>query len=172
MADKDTESDRSKAIEAVPERYQFSLGAMILLTAIVAVFFSTASTVGYADAAITLMTLMLLLAVIRCPPEACRVTGVVLTVVAIILLWVNLRPTGWESQFCQQLPGSLDPVTKAMFWRGWPVCPWMLCGWRHMTLDVEHGLPEAAMALNGLVFLATLFAAKAACEWCLRGWRD
>ena len=172
MVSKSTKSDRPKLLEAVPRRYQFSLRAMIALTAIVAGFFSLALTVGYVDAAITLTALTLLLAVIRCPPQAHWVTGILLTAVATLMLWANLRPTGWESQFDQQLPNELDPVTKTMFWRGWPVCPWTLCEWRHMALDAERSLPEAALALNGVVFLAALFAAKAACGRCLRGIRD
>jgi len=169
MVSKSTKSDRRKLLEAVPRWYQFSLLAMIGLTAIIAGFFSLALTLGYVDAAITLMALALLLAVIRCPPQAHWVTGVFLTAVATLMLWANLRPTGWESQFDQQLPNELDAVTKTMFWRGWPVCPWMLCEWRHMAPDVEQGLPQAALPLNGAVFLAALFGAKAACKRCLRG---
>ncbi len=149
--------------------YQFSLRAMIALTTIVAGFFSLALTVGYADAAITLMALTLLLAVIRCPPQAHWVTGILLTAVATLMLWANLRPTRWESEFDVNPPEQLVSFTHEMFWRGWPVCPWMFCGERHMGFDAGGCFVEAAFVVNGVIYAVVLIAAKVMFEW--RGFR-
>ena len=151
--------------------YQFNLRTVFVLTGITASFFSFAYTVGYVDATVSLIALTLLVCVMRYPRRVHPVTGVALLAVAAILLWANLRPTRWESEFDQYPPRELTLLTKGMFWRGWPVCPWMLCRMHHMFLDADDCPPGAALVLDGALFVIVLVAVKAACERCLR-WRD
>ena len=42
-------------------------------------------------------------------------------------MWANLRDSGWQDVLNEDTPAKLDPVTKAMFWRGWPLAPVMIC---------------------------------------------
>jgi len=148
--------------------YQFSLGAMCRLTAITAAFFAGAAVFGYVDATITLLAAIVLVGVLRYPRPAHRVTAVVVVLLAGTLLWANLRATRWEEEFCQTAPQAWDPLTRGLFWRGWPLCPWMFCHWRHMALATDTGLPSAALLCDGAVFVIALRAAKAGGEWCWR----
>lgn len=149
-------------------RYQFRLTAMFALTAITAAFFASAAMVGYVDATITLVALSFLGYLIRCPRRVHLLTGIALALLAGILLWANLRPTRWEREFCEVAPRELNHATNQMFWRGWPVCPWMLCTYHQMAFDPIGGCPEAALVFDGVLFASILLAAKFACEHCLR----
>ncbi|MCX7425605.1 MAG: hypothetical protein NTW96_08290 [Planctomycetia bacterium] len=53
---------------------------------------------GYVDAGISLLALMVLVRAVRRPRPVRRTTAVLLTLVAGTLLWANLRPTGWHGE--------------------------------------------------------------------------
>ena len=112
-------------------------GAFFALTGITAGFFSVVSILGYVDAGISLLAIDSPL--LRPAMAASRPSGhgLLLTLVAGILLWANLRPTGWQGEFGIDTPTGLDPITEAMFWRGWPLSPWMLCLIHSMKLHPD-----------------------------------
>ena len=104
----------------------------ILWTAFaVGIVFLVAVGRGYVDAGVTAVAILTLFAVIERPHRAHPVTTVVLTAVTAILLWANLRQ-GWEDLRGMGVPVELNSVRKALFWRGWPACPFMVCPYRHM----------------------------------------
>jgi hypothetical protein len=150
-------------------RYQFSLRGLLALTGIAAGFFSVACILGYVDAAISLVALMVLFRVLLRPRPVRRTTAVLLTLVAGLMLWANLRPTGWQGEFGLATPTGLDAITGAMFWRGWPLSPCMVCLIHGMKLHPSGS--QWVLVLDSAIFAICLFAAKAVCERCLH-WRD
>ncbi len=145
--------------------FQFSLRSLFGLTCGTAAFFSLARTLGYVDAAVILAGVVVTVGIMEYPRRVHLPTGIVVTLVAGTLLWLNLTPTKWKEQFHEVPPDYLDPVSKAMFWRGWPVGPWMIC-W-HQNLSVRRG-GQGAIIFDGVFFVIVLFAARVACEWCVR----
>ncbi len=157
----------TKPAASTPGRrpFQFSLRALLGLTCGTASFFSLARTLGYVDALVILAAVVVAVGVMEYPRRVRPVTAILLTIVAGILLWANLRQTGWERKFGEVPPGYLDPVTKSMFYRGWPIGPWMLC--YHQNLSIRRG-GDGALAFDGIFFVLVLCAMKAACEWLVR----
>ena len=151
-------------------RYQYSLRAMLMLTGIVAAFFSVARSLGYVDAAICLLVLVVLCLALRYPRPVRLPTGILLTSVAGILLWANLRATEWQREIGLATPSRLDPITEAMFWRGWPISPCTVCLIYFMKFQPD-GVLQWALVFDGVLFVVALFATKVVCESCLR-WRD
>ena len=151
-------------------RYQYSLRAMLVLTGIVAALFSVARSLGYVVAAICLLALMVLWLALRYPRPVRPPTGIFLTLVAGILLLANLRATEWPRQFSESTPSGLGPVTEAMFWRGWPLSPCMVCLVHGMKFH-PGGEQWGVLFFDGAVFVVALLVATVACESCLR-WRD
>ena len=145
--------------------YQFRLRTIFVLTTVTAVFFSVACSLGYVDAVVALAAFAVLVGILRYPRRVHLATGILLTLIAVIYLWANLRPTGWRREWNTGPPVQLYPITKAMFWRGWPVCPFMFAEYRHMTF-ISGG--EGALVFDGLFYALILFAVKAACERCFR----
>jgi hypothetical protein len=147
--------------------YQYRLRSLLIFTTLTAVFFSVARMLGFVDAVICLAAFLVLVAFLRFPRRVHPVTAVVLALIAGTLLWANLRPAGWQKEFNVMAPDELDPITRAMFWRGCPLCPFMVCPYRHMTL-CSSGLEWMPLVLDGLLFVAALFAARRACDWFFR----
>ena len=152
-------------------RFQYSVRTILVLTGITAAFFSVARSLGYVDAVVALAALGVLVAVVRYPPRVHLTTGLLLTVVAGTLLWANLRPTGWQGEFGVETPTQMDPITEEMFWRGWPLSPFMLCLIHGMKLHPEESVVQAALAIDGILFVAALLAVRGACELYFR-WRE
>jgi hypothetical protein len=168
--------------------YQYSLRTLMLLAGSTAFFFSVACTLGYVDAVIILTAVVTLVVIALCPCRVRPETGVLIGITTVILLWANLRQTGWEWRCPIQrgwygdtsTPGKMDPITSAMFWRGWPMSPWWLYP-SHQRYD-EIGTPLAGfyfndhpsvqvallirgtLLLDGVVFLAALFTVRFICE--------
>lgn len=70
-------------------RFQFSLRALFVLTAIVAVYFSIASTVGYLEASGTAVALVLMVSALRWHPAGALLhVRFLMTAVAVALLWL------------------------------------------------------------------------------------
>jgi hypothetical protein len=75
----------------------------------------------------------------KCAPVRIhRSTAIALMLVSALLLWANLRPDGWkritdEYGFRTDNPNeqlestNLDPLTKSLFYRGWPLSPFLFC---------------------------------------------
>jgi hypothetical protein len=135
---------------------------LLVAVAVVAVALSV-------EGVIIVMAFLVLIHAVRRPHPAHLTTTILLTLLTGILLWANLRPSVWREEWGGfDTPSELDPITKAMFWRGWPLSPFMICvdglRFRHIGISVF------ALVFDGLLFLVALFAMKAVCEGCFR-WR-
>ncbi len=121
------------------------------------------------DWSVTGVALLILIRAARRPQPVHRTTAILLTLLTGILLWANLRPTVWQEEFGggSDAPTGLDPITKAMFWRGWPLSPCMICLIHGMKFHTS-GIEGCVLVFDGVLFLVALFAAKAVCESCFR----
>jgi hypothetical protein len=135
---------------------------LIAAVAVVAVALSV-------EGAVTVTALLVLIRAVRRPHPVHLTTTILLTLLTGILLWANLRPTVWQEEFGGGIdaPTGLDPITKAMFWRGWPLSPCMICLIHRMRFH-PSGIEGCALVFDGVLFLVALFAAKAVCECCFR----
>ncbi len=80
-------------------------------------------------------------------------------------IWANLRTSGWQEVLNEGTPEGLDPVTKAMFWRGWPLAPVMLC-LIHGNRLRPIGLEGLALVFDWLVLLLVLSLARFVWDRC------
>jgi len=85
-------------------------------------------------------------------------------------IWANLRTSGWQEVWGEGAPDGLDPVTKAMFWRGWPLAPFMVC-MIHGNRFRPSGLEGCALIFDWLVLFVVLSLARFVCARCSH-WRD
>ena len=69
----------------------------------------------------------------------------------------------------ERAPEGSDPVTKAMFYRGWPLAPFMFCI-IYFNRYRPNGGEALVLVFDWLVLIVALYATKAACERLLR-WR-
>jgi hypothetical protein len=89
-------------------------------------------------------------------------------IVAGMLLWANLRLVGWAKEFKGLPPEHLNAVTKSMFFRGWPLSPWMFCLVdldQHYARDAEAYVP---LVVDGVVFVVALLVVRGVSEFCFR----
>jgi hypothetical protein len=121
------------------------------------------------EGAVTVMAFLVLIRAVRRPHPVHLTTTILLTLLTGILLWANLRPTVWQEGFGGEIdaPTGLDPITKAMFWRGWPLSPCMICLIHGMKFH-PSGIEGCVLLFDGALFLGALFVAKAVCESCFR----
>jgi hypothetical protein len=139
-------------------RVRFTMWRMMIAVAVVAVALSV-------QGAIIAMALLVLVLASRRPRPVHVITALLLILITGILLWANLRPTGWEA--FGGLPMELDPITKEMFWRGWPLSPCMICKYRSMRFHTS-GIEGCVLVFDGILFLFALFATRTVSERCLR----
>lgn len=147
--------------------YQVGLCVCLLLTAVIAVLLWVVSTLGLVHAAIVLLALIVLFCTMRWRPQVRLTTAVVLALVTGILVWANLRPTRRYIEFGLATPTELDPLTAAMFWRGWPISPSSVCLIHGMRFH-PSGVEQCALIFDGVLFAAVLFAVRTASERFLR----
>jgi hypothetical protein len=121
------------------------------------------------EGAVIVMAFLVLIRAVRRPHPVHLTTTILLTLLTGILLWANLRPTVWQEDFGGGIdaPTGLDPITRAMFWRGWPLSPCMTCLIHGMRFH-PSGIEGCVLVFDGVLFLVALFAAKAVCESCFR----
>ena len=119
------------------------------------------------EGAIIVMAFLVLIRAVRGPHPAHLTTTILLTLLTGILLWANLRPSVWQEEWGGfDTPAELDPITRAMFWRGWPLSPFMIC---IDGLKYSHThMAGLVLVFDGVLFLVALFAMKAVCEGCFR----
>ena len=118
------------------------------------------------DWSVTGVALLILIRAVRRPQPVHRTTAILLTLLTGILLWANLRPSGWQEVWGGVSPPELDAITRTMFWRGWPLSPCMFCLMHGMRFH-PSGIEGCVLVFDGVLFLVALFAAKAVCERCL-----
>ena len=101
------------------------------------------------DLCIGLVAVSTLVRATRRPHPVHPTTAILLTLLTGVLLWANLRNSGWQEVWNERAPEGLDPVTKAMFYRGWPLATFMICiiCFNRFRLG---GLPEAMELLSGM----------------------
>jgi hypothetical protein len=122
----------------------------------------------YIDLCIVLVAVLALVRVARRPHPVHRTTAILLTLICGAMLWVNLRPTGWQAELGRvETPEALDPVTRVMFWRGWPLSPCMICLIHGLRFHPD-GLEGCVLVLDGVLFVVALLSTKTVCERCLR----
>jgi hypothetical protein len=119
-----------------------------------------------ADLLTTAVAIVVLFAFSRLLGPVRRTTAIVLAMLAAASLWANLRASGWQEVLNQVTPHeNLDPFTQALFWRGWPVAPVMLCVIHGNRLR-PNGAEALAIVFNWLVLFFILALAKLLCERC------
>lgn len=99
-----------------------------------------------------------------------------LVAVGGVLLWLNLRTPEWLEGYglnTSRPPEGLDPVTKFLFFRGWPFPP---CGYCYTNLagwhpDRSDGWVQLAALADVLIFLLALAVTGVVCEGCCRSWK-
>ena len=120
------------------------------------------------DLLIVALAIVILVTVASRPHPARPTTALLLALLTGILLWANLRSAGWQEELGGvDRPVNLDFITKAMFWRGWPLSPCMVCTF-HGSRFHPNGLERFVLVIDGAIFVVALFLIKAACERCLR----
>ena len=152
-----------------PERrpFQFSLRSLFGLTCGIAAFFSLARTLGYIDALVILAGVVVVVGVMAYPRPVHLATGILLTLVAGLLLWANLRPSGWAREFNLRPPTGLDPVLRTTFCYGWPLSPCLIYIHNHMTDPADQAMYWALMA-DAIFFVVALFVTRGVCGLCFR----
>jgi len=119
------------------------------------------------DAFLIALAVGVFVALVRRPRPVHPITAILLAMLTGVLLWANLRRNGWPDVWGGGIHGNLNPVQRAMFWRGWPFCPFMFCRTRGMTYHPD-GLELCALIFDGVIFVVALLLAKVVSERCLR----
>ncbi|MGA2257712.1 MAG: hypothetical protein ABSG53_23875 [Thermoguttaceae bacterium] len=152
-----------------PERrFQYSLRSLFALTTGAAAFFALGRMLGFADAIVILVGIVITVGVMEWPRRVYLATGILLTVVAGTLLWANLRTTGWAERLNMGPPQELDPIAKRMFWRGWPIAPWMTCSAHGMILDPSATGVYGILVLDAVAFAIIHCVVRGSCEFFFR----
>ena len=125
--------------------------------------------ISHIDLCIGLVAVLTLVRAARRPHPVHPTTAILLTLLTGVLLWANLRNSGWQEVWNERAPEGLDPVTTAMFYRGWPLAPFMVCI-IYFNRFRPGGVEGLALVFDWLLLFAALYATKAACERLLR-WR-
>ncbi len=141
---------------------------MFGLTTGTAAFFALGRMLGYAEAIVILAGIVITVGVMEWPRRVCLPTGIVLMVVAGTLLWANLRTTGWQKALNVLPPEELDLVARNMFFRGWPIAPFMTCPSHGMTFDPSEIGVHWILFLDAAVFAVVLGFTRIVGEFCLR----
>src|SRR6266436_4783196 len=93
-----------------------------------------------------------------------RATIIGMTVVGLLLLWLNMRTPEWAKAYnTNSPPEDVDPLTRLLFFRGWPFTP---CGYCVLSgkWHTDRYAQMAAMA-DVAVFLLAVVTTGMICEW-------
>jgi hypothetical protein len=113
------------------------------------------------------LAVVILVAVARWKRPVRPITAFFLILLTVAWIWANLHDFGWQEELHEATPESSDPVTRAMFWRGWPLAPCMLCLIERNRLSAG-GLEGLALVFDWLVLFLALCLARFVCERCSR----
>ena len=78
------------------------------------------------------------------------ITALFLASLTVVWVGANLLASGWQEECGGEIPEALDPVTKAMFFRGWPLAPFMVCI-TYFNRVHPSGLEGSVVVLDWLV---------------------
>ncbi|WP_165225332.1 hypothetical protein [Aquisphaera insulae] len=115
------------------------------------------------DGLVIALAVFTLVAVTRRLHPARPIPVVILTGLSAAWTWANLRDPGWEEVWIESAPRELNPITRALFYRGWPLAPFMLCI-IHGNRFRPDGFESWAMVIDRLVLLAALWLARLGCD--------
>jgi hypothetical protein len=119
------------------------------------------------DAFTIAVAIVILVAVARWLGPVRPITLCVLALLTAAWVFANLRNSGWQEVLNEGTPQGLDPVTKAMFWRGWPLAPVMVCLIYGNRLR-PSGLEGWTLVVDWFVLFLALSLARFLCERCYR----
>jgi hypothetical protein len=51
-------------------------------------------------------------------------------------------------------PSELDPIARFMFYRGWPLSPWIICYYHGGRWQTEDGSVHFALVIDGIISVA------------------
>jgi hypothetical protein len=113
------------------------------------------------------LAVVILVAVARWKRPVRPITAFILALLTAAWIWANLHDFGWKEEWGNDVPDGLNPVTEAMFYRGWPVAPFMLCLIERNRFQAS-GLEEMVLVFDWLVLFLALCLARLVCERCSR----
>lgn len=113
------------------------------------------------------LAIVILVAVARWKRPVRPITAFILGLITAAWIWANLHDFGWEEEWGNDFPDGLNPFTKAMFYRGWPVAPFMICLIERNRFQAS-GLEEVVLVFDWLVLFLALVLARFVCERCCR----
>jgi hypothetical protein len=93
------------------------------------------------------------------------ITALFLALLTGAWIWADLRDSGWQDVWNEGTPEGVNPFTRAMFWRGWPTAPFMLC-LIHGNRFRPGGLEGLALVFDWLILVAALSLARLVSERC------
>jgi hypothetical protein len=111
------------------------------------------------------IAVVILAAVARWSHPVRPITAFFLASLTVVWVWANLRNSGWQEVWNERAPEGLDPVTKAMFYRGWPLAPFMVCI-IYFNRFRPSGLEGSVLVLDWLVLFVALSLGRFVCERC------
>lgn len=123
---------------------------------------------GYIDAVVILVGIVVTVGVMEYPHRVHLATGILLTLVAGVLLWANLRQTRWAREFSVWPPVGLDPVAASLFCRGWPLPAFLICPYRHMQFEPNNVAVYAVLVVDAVVYVVSLLIVRGVGEFCFR----
>jgi hypothetical protein len=143
-----------------PLLVRFKVQHLMIAVAVAAVALSV-------QGAIIVIALLVLVLAARRPHPVHVTTAILLTLLTGILLWANLRTNVWLEEFGggDADLGGLDPITRTMFYHGWPLSPCMI--WLNPMNRNPSGIEGCVLVFDGVLFLVALLATKAVSERCL-----
>jgi hypothetical protein len=100
-------------------------------------------------------------------------TNVLLLVSAVILLYVNLRTSdqGLNEYGDGLALTDLDAITAALFFKGWPFSPYMVCSFHGMRWHPEESFVHLPLLLDALVAYYILLYIAIVSELLWRYWK-
>ena|SRR5438132_6704325 len=93
-------------------------------------------------------------------------TVVIVLASGSLILWANIRPVRVEGDVAP--PDRYGPVARELFFRGWPLSPWMLCSFHGGKWHPEEDFCWWALIIDAIVAAASVGCVWFLCEWFMR----
>jgi len=116
------------------------------------------------DLWVVAVAIVTLFFIVRRGPSIHLLTALVLALLTGAWVGANLRRYPEREDFVGgAVPPELDPITRAMFSRGWPLAPVMICLFHGMRFR-PSGLEGITLVIDWLVLVVSLAFARFVCE--------